>query len=62
LATAFEVAEDPPAPITGQLLVNAFDLLSQFLVGRLTASTIGRIGFVVIAAGGNSGYLAGFRN
>jgi hypothetical protein len=48
--------------IARKLLVNAFDLLAQFLVVAFAPASMLRIGFVVIGAGGNPCYLAGFRN
>jgi len=42
--------------------MNAFDLLAQFLIGSVRAPAVLGVEFVVIAAGGELRYLAGFRN
>ena len=62
LAPAFQLAGNSPIAITREVLVNAFNPLSQLLVVGITATKMGCIGLVVIAADRETRYLAGFRN
>src|SRR5215467_3987454 len=61
-AAARQLISDPPVTIARKFLVNLFDLLTQLLILLLTTSSMLRVRFVVKAAGGQSGYLAGLRN
>jgi hypothetical protein len=54
LTAAPQFLHEPPAPIAGEFLVNALNLLSQLLVVGFTLSPPLVIGLVVIAAGGQT--------
>jgi hypothetical protein len=56
------MARQASIAVAGELLVNAFNLLSQVLIVGLTPASALWVWLVVIAAGGEPSYLAGFRN
>jgi hypothetical protein len=62
IATTLQFAADTSVSVARKLFVNAFDLLAQLLILGFTPAAMLRLWFVVIAAGSQSRYLAGFRN
>jgi hypothetical protein len=62
LATALQFTLNTPIAIAGKLLVNTFDLLTQRFVLVIATLSMLLVGLVVKRAGGEAGYLAGFRN
>jgi hypothetical protein len=61
-AAALEFPLDSAIAITGKLFMNAFDLLTKLLILVVTFLGMFGIGLVVVAAGSELAYLAGFRN
>jgi hypothetical protein len=62
MTAAFQLAGNTPVAVARKLFMNTFDLFTQLLVVGVTPAAMLCIGFVVIAAGRKSSYLAGFRN
>jgi hypothetical protein len=62
MTAAFQFARHAPVAVARKLFMNAFDLFTQLLIVGVPPAAVLRIGFVVIAAGWKSSYLAGFRN
>jgi hypothetical protein len=57
-----ELALDTAVAIAGEFLLNALDLLTKLFILLNTPTLIPGTGLVIEAAGGESAYLAGFRN
>jgi hypothetical protein len=62
IASPLQFTSNAPVAIAWKLLVNAFDLFAQVLIGGITLVPMFPVGLVVVAAGSKAGYLAGLRN
>jgi hypothetical protein len=60
--SAFELPHDAAIAITGKFLMNTFDLLPKLFVFVVAFPGVFGVGLVVVGAGGEIAYLAGFRN
>ena len=60
--SAFQLPLDTAVTITGEFLMNPLDLLTKLLIIVITFPGVFGIWLVVIAAGSQLAYLAGFRN
>ena len=59
---ALEFPLDTAIAITGEFFMNPFDLLTKLFILVVTFPGVFGIGLVVITAGRQLAYLAGFRN
>lgn len=59
---ALELSLDTAIAVPGELFMNLFDLLTKLLILVVTFLGVFGIGLVVVAAGSELAYLAGFRN
>ena len=60
--SSFELPHDAAIAITGEFFMNLFYLLTKLLIFVVTLLGVFRVGLIVVAAGSELAYLAGFRN
>jgi hypothetical protein len=61
-SAALELPFDSAIAIARELFMNTFDLLTKLLILVVAFLGMFGIGLVIVAAGGELAYLAGFRN
>jgi hypothetical protein len=61
-SSALELPIDTAIAIAGEFFMNPFDLLTKLFILVVPFLGVFRIGLVIVAAGGQLAYLAGFRN
>ena len=59
---SLQFPDDAAVAIARELLVNVFDLTAKLFILAFPMPLMRLVGFVVIAAGSQLAYLAGFRN
>ena len=61
-AATIQLNRDSAVAVAGKFVMNPFDLLTKLFIVVVTVPLIMLVGLVVVAAGSESAYLAGFRN